>query len=177
MTDHDQMLSADYLAGLSSRSMEELRAMRAECVEAETGLSYLRRMVQGPIDIIRNELERRARGNGASDLATLIAQLPDSLGVEQRPAGVGRLPRTLEPTDVDAQLAEELGRLVSTGRTARVPEMSDVQLRQFADELKAFEAKVSERRRQFFGIIDSLQAEIARRYQTGEASVDSLLDT
>lgn len=150
--------------------------MRAECVEAETGLSYLRRMVQGPLDIIGNELERRANGNGASDLATLIAELPDALSGEQRPAGAGRLPRTLEPTDVDPQLAEELGRLVSAGRTARVPDMPDEELRAFADELKAFEAKVSQRRRQFFSIIDTLQAEIARRYQTGEANVQTLLD-
>jgi len=34
---------------------------------------------------------------------------------------------------------------------------------------------VSSDRRALHGAIDALQAEIARRYQTGEASVDSLL--
>ncbi|MCX7619506.1 MAG: hypothetical protein N2037_01530 [Acidimicrobiales bacterium] len=176
MTDHGRLLSDGYLDGIESRSMAELRAMRAECVEAETGLSYLRRLVQGALDIIHNELERRAAGSHAGDLATLVAELPDALGVEQRPAVAGRLPRTLEPTEVDPELAAELGQLVSAGRTARLPEMTDEELRAFADELKAFESKVSERRRRFFKIIDALQGEIARRYQIGEASVESLLE-
>ena len=44
-----------------------------------------------------------------------------------------------------------------------------------ADQLTAFEQRVSGHRRELFERIDALQAEITRRYKTGEASVDSLL--
>jgi hypothetical protein len=44
-----------------------------------------------------------------------------------------------------------------------------------ADALSALEVRVSGCRRDLFERIDALQAEITRRYKTGEATVDSLL--
>ena len=43
------------------------------------------------------------------------------------------------------------------------------------EQLDAFEHEVSGHRRDLFERIDALQAEITRRYKTGEATVDSLL--
>jgi hypothetical protein len=54
--------------------------------------------------------------------------------------------------------------------------MTDADLAGLAHDLAAFERKVSEQRRAFFDRIDALQAELTRRYKTGEASVESLLD-
>lgn len=173
--DHERMLDPSYLSALADRPIEEVRAMRAECVAAETGLSYLRRMVQGPLDIVRHELARRAEGGGSSDLAAIVADLPDTLGEQGRPPGVGRLPRTLEPTDVDPELQTALDALVGDG-LARVPEMGDDELAELAARLRDFEVLVSDRRQAFFVAIDALQAEIARRYRDGEASVESLLN-
>jgi hypothetical protein len=56
-----------------------------------------------------------------------------------------------------------------------LPTLSDEALHQVHDQLEALEREVSDRRRQFFDRIDTLQAEITRRYRTGEASVESLL--
>ena len=173
---HTALLAPEYLEGLGDRSMDELRAMRADCVAAETGLSYLRRMVQGPLDIVAHELARRADGNGSSALADIVADLPDALGEQPRPGGVGRLPQTLEPTDVDPVLQGRLDDLVGNGRLGQVPEMGDDDLALLAGELGAFEAVVSERRRAFFVAVDALQGELARRYRDGEASVESLLN-
>ena len=47
----------------------------------------------------------------------------------------------------------------------------------FAEELRDFEGKVSALRQAAFDVIDALQAEITRRYRTGEASVETLLET
>ncbi|MEZ5142634.1 MAG: hypothetical protein R2726_08985 [Acidimicrobiales bacterium] len=174
--DHERMLDPSYLADLADRPIEQVRVMRAECVAAETGLSYLRRMVQGPLDIVGHELARRAEGAGSSDLAAIVADLPDALGEHGRPPGVGRLPRTLEPTDVDPELEAALDALVGDGRLARVPDMADDELADLAGRLRDYEELVSDRRRAFFGAIDALQAEIARRYRDGEASVESLLE-
>jgi hypothetical protein len=170
----DRMLSSGYLSDLEGRPIEEIRQMRDECVEVETGLSYLRRMVQGPLDIVSREIVRREVG-GESDRATLIEELPGILADGPRPPGVGRLSQSLEPTVVDAELTAELDQLLGGGVISDVLSIDDVTVIQLQTQLVAFEDKVSDRRHSYFERIDALQAELTRRYRTGEASVDSLL--
>ena len=148
--------------------------MRTECVEVETGLSYLRRMVQGPLDIVNRELVRREVG-GLGDRATLIEELPGILADGPRPAGVGRLSQSLEPTLVDPELSAELDHLLAGGVVADVVSLDDEAVVQLQVRLEQFEQRVSDRRRAYFDLIDALQAELTRRYRTGEATVDSLL--
>jgi hypothetical protein len=170
----DPLLETD-LDDLASRSIEEIRALRTACVEVETGLSYLRRMVQGPLDIARREQQHRSSGDPA-DLAGLVAELPEVLGEGPRAGGLGRLSSTLEPTRVDPVLEAELASIVGSGQVADITTVDDDQLATLIAELGKFERKVSDRRRQLHHRIDALQAEVARRYQSGEASVESLLD-
>ena len=172
---YERILRPDYLDGLQQRPLDDVRAMRTECIDIETGFSYLRRMVQGPLDIVKREIERRANGE-STDLATLLAELPDTLSDTPRPPGLGRLSQTLEPTRLDAALLDELDALVGSGRLGTVTDMDDDALAALAAQLTSFELRVSDQRRAFFDIIDSLQAEIARRYRDGEASVDALLN-
>ncbi|HEY5154452.1 MAG TPA: hypothetical protein VIJ47_06945 [Acidimicrobiales bacterium] len=172
--DADRMLSSDYLVDLEGRPIENIREMRDECVEVETGLSYLRRMVQGPLDIVNRELVRREVG-GLGDRATLIEELPGILADGPRPAGVGRLSQSLEPTVVDAELTGELDSLLAGGVVSDVTNLGDRELVELQGRLEQFEERVSDRRRAYFDLIDALQAELTRRYRTGEASVDSLL--
>jgi len=173
---HDRLLDPELLDGLATRPIDEVRSLRAQCIDVETGLSYLRRMVQGPLDIVQREQQRRSSGAAEGDLATLVDELPDLLAEHTRGTGVGRLPQTLEPTTVDPALEAELDGMVGGGRVAKVPEMSDAELDELATGLAAFERKVSEQRHAYFERIDALQAELTRRYRTGEASVESLLD-
>ena len=99
--------------------------MRAECVEVETGLSYLRRMVQGPLDIVNRELVR-PRGRRCGPIApTLIDELPGILAEGPRPAGVGRLSQQLEPTDVDPELSAELDAILGGGVIGEVTTLDD----------------------------------------------------
>ena len=60
----DRLLQPDYLGDVQARPIEEIRAMREECRRAEDGLSYVRRQAQGRLDIVANELQRRAEGKG-----------------------------------------------------------------------------------------------------------------
>ena len=173
-TTSDDMLSDDYLAGLPARPIAEIRAMRDDCTTVETGLSYLRRMVQGSLDIVSRELVRRAVG-GHADRSTLIAELPGILAEGPRPDGVGRLPVTLDPDYVDPELAGELEDIVGGGVVADVTTMDDPALAELQRRLESFEQRVSQRRQAFFDLIDALNGELARRYRDGEASVDSLL--
>jgi hypothetical protein len=169
------LLDPGYLGDLPSRDMDEVRSMRAECQEVETGLSLLRRVVQGRLDIVGLELQRRAEGGDPEDLPDLIARLPEVLSDRTRSPGVGRLPQIMAPGELPPELEAELDDIVGDGHLADLPSVDDTTLHSMADRLTAFEQRVSGHRRELFERIDALQAEITRRYKTGEASVDSLL--
>ncbi len=169
------LLDPDYLGNLTARDMDEVRDMRKECQEVETGLSLLRRVVQGRLDIVGVELQRRAEGGDPDDLPDLIARLPEVLSDRTHAPGVGRLPQMMTPGEMPPELEAELDAIVGTGHLADLPSVDDAALHSMAGQLDAFEQRISGQRRDLFERIDALQAEITRRYKTGEASVDSLL--
>jgi hypothetical protein len=173
--DHDRLLDPAHLVGLERRSIDDIRALRRACIDYETGLSYLRRLVQGSMDILEGELSRR-QGGGAST-GELVDSLPELLGEAPRPTGVGRLTSSLEPTEVDDELAHRYEALVAGGELAHAPDMVGAELHHLLAELHDIEQLVSAKRHAFHHRIDALQAELTRRYRTGEASVDSLLGT
>ncbi len=171
----DRILGPDYLGDLEHRPMDEVRAMRSECQEIETGLSYLRRLVQGRLDIVGAEQQRRRSGQESGGLSDLISQLPEILSDRTRAPGFGRLPQILAPGEIEPELEARLDAIVAHHDLENVPDLSADELDQVHDDLEALEQEVSSLRRQLFDRIDALQGEITRRYRTGEASVESLL--
>lgn len=149
--------------------------MRAECTELETGLSYLRRLVQGRLDIVGREQERRRAGAEPVELHDVIGELPEIFSEQRRPGGLGRLPQSLEPPEPDPALLVRLDEIAGPGRLAGLLELPDGELEALAAQLDSLEREVSAHRRQMFDLIDALQAELTERYRTGRASVDSLL--
>lgn len=173
--DLHHLLDAEYLGDLPARPMPEVRAMRAECQEVETGLSLLRRVVQGRLDIVGLELTRRAEGGEPGDLPDLIARLPEVLSDRTNAPGVGRLPQLMAPGEMPVDLETELDAILGQGQVADLPRFEDEVLHGLAEQLEVFEHKVSGHRQALFDRIDALQAEITRRYKTGEATIDALL--
>lgn len=156
--------------------MPEVRARRDQCHEAAEVLSYLRRQVQGRLDIVHADLERRAGGE-PGDLSELVSRLErgEILSDSDRPGGFGRLPSLMDAPAGTGWIAQELDAIVGPGRLGDLPALSDDEIRQMADALSELERRVSERRAALHDRTDALQAEIVRRYKSGEASVDSLL--
>jgi hypothetical protein len=167
----DRVLAEDYLAGLPSASLEEVRALRAEAEQEEVDLSYIRRMVQGRIDILRAEVE----GRGGSAPGTLVDRLASILADEQRtPArGLGRH-STLEPSRA-AEHRRYVEQLVHDADLSDVPTRSDEQLTAALETLATEEGKLSGKRREVQAVMDACSAEITRRYREGEADVSALL--
>jgi len=167
-------LAADLLDGLVDLSLGEVRARRAACQRLETQLSFVRRLAQGRLDIVASEVT--ARSNGTEDGRTLVEQLTEALSDRITSPGAGRLPTGLEPGDVDADLLASLDRAAPPAHVSHPGSMSDDELRQVTEALAELERDVSTRRRAMFHRIDALQEEIVRRYRSGEADVDSLLN-
>jgi len=159
-TQLDRILSADYLGDLEHREMADVRAMRAECQAVETGLSYVRRLVQGRLDIVGVELQRRREGGDPHDLSKLISQLPEILSDRTRSPGLGRLPQFMAPGEIDTELEGELDEIVAGHDVESLPDLSDAAIDELRVQLETFEHLVSSRRRELFDRIDALQAEI-----------------
>ncbi len=175
MSQLERILDAGYLGDLAQRPMDDVRAMRAECQEVETGLSYLRRLVQGRLDIVGVELQRRRDGADPADLAALVERLPEILSDRTRAPGLGRLPQLMAPGAIDPALETELDSITAGQDLGTLSAMADEELGALHSRLDELEQEVSAKRRAVFDQIDALQAEITRRYRTGEASVESLL--
>ena len=173
----DRLLDDAYLDDLQSRSIEEIRAKRAECQAVETGLSYVRRLAQGRLDIVAADARRRRDGGQASDLHTLVEHLPEILGERVHAPGVGRLPTLMAPGDdaVTRQLTSRLDAIVDANTLGALADLDAAEVRTLTSRLAELETEVSAHRQALFTRIDALQAELTRRYKTGEASVESLL--
>jgi len=168
----DRVLAEDYLTGLDSAPLEDVRSLRDEAEQEEVDLSYIRRLIQGRMDIVRAELNRRD-GHGSS--GTLVEGLAQTLADEPRaPArGLGRH-TSIEPSRVDShrRYVEALVADVDLSDTAaRTSGQLAHAMRVLAEE----EQVLSGKRREVQTVMDACSAEMTRRYRDGEADVAQLL--
>jgi hypothetical protein len=167
----DRVLAEDYLAGLHDAPLEDVRSLRGEAEQEEADLSYVRRLVQGRVDIIKAELARRTGGEGGSLMDSLASVLADQ---SRGPAhGMGRHV-TVEPTRVDAH-QRYVEALVADVDLSDTSARTDEELQGAMEVLQAEEASVSAKRRRVQEVMDALSAEVTRRYRDGEADVAALL--
>lgn len=173
----DRVLADGFLDGLPELPMAQVREKRRDAEQEEADLSYVRRMLQGRMDLLRSELLRRAGGSAPAHPATdqeLVERLTGVLSDASRSDhGLGRF-LSVEPSRVDEhrraveQILADVDISDATGQSVE-------QLRDALGRLQEFERNVSGNRRRVQQIMDACTAEVARRYTSGEARVDDLL--
>ena len=167
----DRVLADDYLQGLRDLPLADVRELRTEAEQEEVDLSYIRRMIQGRLDILRAELNRR-EGNGGQDLVEgLAAILADEPRAPAR--GLGRH-TTLEPSRADSH-RRYVEALVADVDLSDVSARTTDELAHAMRTLSEEEQGLSSKRRAVQRVMDACSAEITRRYRDGEADVDALL--
>jgi len=172
----ERLLSDEYLKGLEEMSVAAMRERRDECDAVEDSLSVLRRLVQGRLDIVLADLERRAGGISGGDLAQVVEQLPTILAERGRSTnGRGRLRRNIAPDVNFRRLTAELDRIMDVDASAGLLSLAEQEVREIAEALRDLEQKVSIRRIAVQDRIDNLQAEIVDRYKSGAANPADLL--
>ncbi|MEU5141904.1 aerial mycelium formation protein [Streptomyces sp. NPDC021139] len=164
---------------LTALSLPELRTLRRDAQREEADLSYVRRLLQGRIDILRAELAGRgtassssvvttaATGSVVERLSEILADAPARQRSSARHVTLGT-PRSEECRRLAAEM---LGEVELSDLTAR----TDVELTAGMGRLVRYEQQVSRRRQRLQRTADGCSAEIARRYREGEAQVDDLL--
>ncbi|MFG3000808.1 AmfC protein [Streptomyces sp. NPDC048340] len=149
--------------------LPELRALRRDAQRDEADLSYVRRLLQGRIDILRAELARRTDPEApvVDRLSEILADAPSSRSASARHVTLG----TPHSEEYRLLAAEMLSDVELSDLAAR----TDEELYEAMGRLVRYEQQVSRRRQQLQRTVDECSAEITRRYREGEAQVDDLL--
>jgi hypothetical protein len=158
---------------VTSLSLDDLRSERARLQADEDVVSYVRRLAQGRVDVVRAELRRRVQLSSGVDSGDVTGDLPRVLGA-QVAAGSSRPPRDTTVA-ADHPLVAELDVVCDRVGFDEMARCSDDELGEIITAITAWERERSADRQSFFARIDALTAELVRRYRDGEASVDSLL--
>lgn len=190
--DIDRLLEPALTSDLDAVPVGELRTRRDACERAEVALSYVRRVLQGELDIVAAELEARGRGV-RGDTGRLIEDLPTILAGNSSAspapvhaheprltmAGVAEGWTAESELDLEELVIEVLSAEVGGEATlpgANLGAFGDEELRSLAESLLSAETSVSSRRRILHDQIDHLQTAIVHRYKVGAADPDSLLN-
>jgi hypothetical protein len=170
----ERITDEGYLEALGDKSLAELRSMRDECKEAETEISFERRLAQARIDILSAELDRRS-GGGDGDL---MSRLPQILATEARAEGglplPSRAPDFSIPRNADIP-RRRIEEIVGEQTLSRLPSLPTEEVKGILASLGEHEKTLSARRRTIQEVVDTVQAEIVRRYVSGEADPTAAL--
>lgn len=169
------MLDPEYTADLESLETGELRNRRSTCDDLDAELSYYRRLLHGRMDLLEFELRRR-RGE---ETRSLIDALPDILADGE---GMGSphfaMPKTLpvDPPDIPMDGRRSIDLVLADDFLTHLPDIDDAELSEIQLMLSKAERKVSEQRHSVYEVLETLNAEVARRYREGIVSVNQFLE-
>ncbi|MYT72303.1 MULTISPECIES: ABC transporter substrate-binding protein [unclassified Streptomyces] len=154
---------------LATLLLPELRTLRRDSQQDEADLSYVRRLLQGRIDILRAELARRRDPEGpvVDRLSEILRDQPTRYRSSARHVTLGT-PRSEEFRRLASEMLSEVELSDLGART-------DDELHAGMGRLVRYEQQVSRRRQHLQRTADDCSAEIARRYREGEAQVADLL--
>lgn len=154
---------------LDGLRLAALRDLRRSAQEEEADLSYLRRLLQGRIDILRAELTRRSKPD-----IRIVDRLPEILA--DAPTGQRASARHVTvTTPLRAHYRQLAASMLAEVELSDLTARTDKELNGAMARLERYERRISGQRQSLQRTADDCGAEIARRYREGEAQVDDLL--
>jgi hypothetical protein len=157
---------------LAALNLRALRAARRDAQLEEADLSYVRRLLQGRIDILRAELTRRSSPvRRTVTVSPLVDQLPQILADGPAPhRSSARHVTVCTPHAVQYRRAAE--EMLAEVGLSDLGARTDAELREAMGRLVRCEQQISRRRQSLQRTADGCGTEIARRYREGEARVE-----
>lgn len=164
----NEVLAPEFISGLQSWSIDELRDKRKEAEDLESAISYARRLIQGKIDVCKAQSISKDNLIGDEPLDDIKEAITDhTFGATTRIAYNDISDGTLIPTN------DEISNLLGF-EIELLPESQDT-VDAFVALLEAGETNLSEMRHRLHKIIDMLRAQIVSKYQSGQANVEEIL--
>jgi hypothetical protein len=159
----DRIRDPAYTDRLSERDLDDVRALREECLAEREYLSLLRRLVQGRAEILKAELDARGADD---DRGPLVDRLGAILAGDE-PAGTsrGEALKIGVPEEELLLARRRIERLVADAGISDPQTLDDDQLAEAVEILVREEATVSEARGAVISVLDAIQDEVKRRYK------------
>lgn len=168
----DRVAAPDFLDGIGEFPTPAIRTMRDECDQEEKRLSYERRMLQGRIDVVRAEAERRQSGAEGGLLDALPSILADRTP-SRRADAQARSSAMYTPEATPTRRSDD----TSESALSQLPELGDERLAELLDQLVRDERAISDLRRRVMDHFDRLQVEVANRLRSGNLDANEILRT
>jgi hypothetical protein len=167
-TKNPAVLQPGFLDGLDELSTDELRRRRDEVLAEREFQSYLRRILQVRLDLLRAERDRRRSGAEPGHLVDRLTKiLAEGPPRTSRGEAVRFSLSAEEMEDADRRVEGILGGVAETP----AQDLADDELRQALETLTLQERAVSTARLAVFRVHDALQDELKWRYRDDPSAV------
>lgn len=167
----DQVLDPEYISDIESIPLDDLRTRRSTCDDLDSELSYYRRLLHARMDLLAFEMKRRS----GEETRTLIEALPDILS-DGADGGSSHftVPKALplDPPNIPMDGRRPIDRVLGDDFLTHLPDIDDEELDDIQLMLSDAERNVSEQRRSVYEVLETLNAEVARRYRDGIVSLE-----
>ena len=157
----DRIREPSYLEGIDSKSLEDVRALRDECMAEREYLSLLRRLVQGRAEILKAELASR----GSDDHRPLVDRLSEILASDEPATSRGEAMHVSLPEEEMLLARRRIERLVADAEISDPGTLDDERLAAAVELLVREEREVSQARNDVLHVMNALQEELKRRYR------------
>jgi hypothetical protein len=156
----DQVLTPGFTEGLGSLDTDEVRRRRDLSRAELEYLSFLRRLLQGRRDLLRDEIDRRRTGGEAQPVVERVVSV---LAEGGRGPSRGEAPMMRMPPEEIAMARRRVERLLSDARLSDMEALPDPELEDAVGTIEREEREVSDVRSRVIEVQDSLQEEMKRR--------------
>lgn len=158
----DRILVPGYADALPEMELDELRSRRDLCRAEREYLSFLRRLLQGRRDLLRDELERRRTG---TDPGPLVERITAVLAMGSRSPSRGEAVLVPMPEEEISLARRRIEKLLSDAHLSNLEALSEQELDEAIERIDREEREVSESRNRVMEIHDRFQEELKRRYR------------
>ncbi len=159
----DQLMAPGFAEELDSLDTDEVRRRRDLARAEREYLSFLRRLLQGRRDILRDELDRRRTGGGPQDVMERVISV-----FSEGPRGPsrGEAPSMAVPDDEMQIARRRIERLLADTGLSDVDGLEGGKLEQAIERIEEEERTVSDSRSNVMAVLDALQEEMKRRLKS-----------
>ncbi|HUZ10086.1 MAG TPA: hypothetical protein VMU76_07960 [Acidimicrobiales bacterium] len=159
----DPLLARGYLAGLSERPLEQIQVMRNDCRETEAIVSFIRRVVQGRLDIVQAILEARSAGRETTS-EEMVGRLAAIMARPSPPNGLGRLEGPFAPDTESKELSSVVATILDVADPTDLVVADESDLQRTSIRFSELEHVISAQRRALHAIMRGLREAVCERY-------------
>jgi hypothetical protein len=159
----DHLLAPGFTDDLGALDTDEVRRRRDLARSEREYLSFLRRLLQGRRDILRDELDRRRTGAASQDVVERVVSV---LSEGTRGPSRGEAAVVPVPDEEIAIARRRVERILADTGLSDLEELSEEKLERAILGIEEEEREVSAARANVMGIHDALQEEMKRRLRS-----------